>query len=178
MPAEFGVNVADDGQGYQIDSTYYWDQANLYVPDLDPSKFKGKYAIAFRVVILGQSPTYEDKYEIVLAATVDGVTKEDRVSGTAKDTAEEKILLISTNYSTDVKDIKVHIKGCDSEYWAGSYGAIFKEMSLSLEGDQVELITDMSNWNMNGGSDDAVMVDTADGGKKFIFSYNYDEVWA
>ena len=68
--------------------------------------------------------------------------------------------------------------GHDAEYWAGTYGALWKDMELYVEKDTYSLLNDTSDWHVYNSS--AIdRVDALDGhGKEFQFSFDYDTVIA
>ena len=86
---------------------------------------------------------------------------------------------LPTGGTKDVKDISVEVSGKDTEYWAGSYGAFFKDMQLTIEGPgatTVDLISPDSDWHLNQST--AIASSTAEEGTVIVFSYDFDSVWA
>ena len=92
--------------------------------------------------------------------------------------------MLPTNGTADVKDISVSLSGKDSEYWAGSYGAFYKDMQLTIEGPPsngggvatVDLISPGGDWHLD--SSTAKAWDTTEEGRIIVFSYDLDSVWA
>ena len=68
--------------------------------------------------------------------------------------------------------------GQDAEYWAGTYGAFWKDMELYIGDHDFSLLDDTSEWNVSGSS----AIDRDDGkdgrGKEIQFSYYWDSVYA
>lgn len=81
------------------------------------------------------------------------------------------------NGRTDVSTIRVTMSGSDAEYWAGTYGATWKDMDLWVGDHDISLLDDTSDWHVSSSS--AIDRDDADGeGKEVQFSYYWDDVWA
>ena len=68
--------------------------------------------------------------------------------------------------------------GQDAEYWAGTYGAFWKDMELYIGDHDYSLLDDTSEWNVSGSS----AIDRDDGkdgrGKEIQFSNYWDTVYA
>ena len=166
--ADWGVNTnfgtnedPEDGTGYQMDSTYYYTESTMAVPDLSKNVLSANDELVFTIKVVGQWPDFSDTYDIKLCANIDGFAREDKISGIALETDQDFTLSLRTNKSIDVKDIKIVIGGQDSEYWAGTYGAFFKDMKLVFKTDGVDMLTDESNWGVD--SSTAIAIDDADG---------------
>ena len=144
-----------------MDSSYSYYESTMKVPDLSKNILMENDEFVFTIKVLGQSPNFSDTYDIKLCAIIDGFAREDKISGIATDKEQDFTLSLRTNKSIDVKDVKIVIGGQDSEYWAGSYGAFFKDMKLVFKSDVVNMLTDESNWNVE--SSTAVAVNDEDG---------------
>ena len=106
----------------------------------------------------------------------------DNQSGTATETLL-KIELSADTKDCNITNVQVKMYGQDAEYWAGTYGAFWKDMDLYvIKPDGVgngrnSVLNDESEWHVSGSS--AIARDDSDGvGKEIQFSYYWDNVWA
>ena len=123
----------EDGEGWEIRNTYYYGGAELsiYKQDLyDPTIFEGTSSVVFNVGVAGQWPDYGDSYDVYMVVTcADGSVINENDRGTA--TQELKNIRLEANTSScDITNVKIGMNGQDVEYWAGTYGAFWKDMDL------------------------------------------------
>ena len=87
---------------------------------------------------------------------VDGQEVRDEQNGIASSEIQTIRLEVPTGGSTDIGTIKVTIGGYDAENWAGTYGAIYKDMDLFVvnpnykEKERLTLLDDTSDWHLEG----------------------------
>ena len=171
----------EDNQGWEIRNTYYWGGVELQIAKddlVDPSILQGAEAISFDVGVAGQWPDYGDSYSVSLTVTcADGSERTDDDDGTAAEALKNIRLEVDTQ-GCDISNIKVAMAGQDAEYWAGTYGAFWKDMELYIGDHDYSLLDDTSEWHVSASS--AVdRDDSSDGrGKEIAFSYYWDTVYA